>query len=82
MATKLKVWTGRTGQRRVYLDTRFSRDLPRSVARCANGAYFTEASDGRLAIDGQSETKRMAAEAVADALGIATFSQAIELASK
>ena len=82
MATTLKVWTGRKGDRRVYINTRFARDMPRDLARHADGVFFTEAPDGSLRIDGQGEIKRAAAEEVASRLGLATFAAAVELATK
>ncbi len=82
MPTKLKVWTGRTGERRVYIQARYARDLPRDVARFADGAFFTEGPDGKLHVDGQGEAKRAAAEDVAKLLGVASFSEAVALATK
>ena len=82
MATKLKAWTGRSGERRVYIHTRYARDVPRSLAKFADGAFFTEAPDGALQALGQGETKQAAAMAVADWLGITTFADAIELSAK
>ena len=80
-ATKLKVWVGRSGERRVYIHSRYSRDLPRSIARFADGAFLTEAPDGKLQAVGQGDAKCAAALAAADFLGISTFADAVATAT-
>jgi len=82
MATKLKFWTGKSGEQRVYIQARFARDLPRSVARFADGAYFTASPEGRLQTLGQGEAKQAAAEEVAKILGVNTFAEAVAIATK
>lgn len=81
MQTRFKLWIGRSGERRVYVNTRYARDLPRSLARFADGVFFTASADGKVEVLGQGDVRRAAGEAVADLFGITTFDDAVKLAS-
>ena len=64
--TRFKVWTGRSGEVRVYVMGKFCR----GVSRAADGAYFVQGDDGTVAVAlGQGEKRQAAAEIVARDFG-------------
>lgn len=65
--TRFKAWSGKAGQRRVYVQGRFCR----GVSRHADGAYFVAGEGGLVEVaSGQGEKRQVAAEIVGRSFGV------------
>lgn len=79
--TQFRTWTGRSGERRVYVNGRFCR----GVSRHADGAFYVADDNGALVVGmGQGERRQVAAEIVAKDFGFlgAPFAEIAERFAK